>query len=164
MTFVKKVIDKLKSIKNIEIYVALILALVVILIVFVGSGGSKNTTNSISDDSYISQMEHKICSVVENIAGCGKATVAISYSSNEERVYAYETETTTSNGVTKQTSNIVSVKGEPLVTKTLPPTILGVVVVAEGADNPVVRLKIIEVVVTLLDVQQKDVQVFTYKS
>ena len=163
MTFVKKVFAKLKSVKNIEIYVALILALVVVLIVFVGSG-SKNTTKSVSDDSYISQMEHKICSVVENIAGCGKATVAISYSSNEEHVYAYETETTTSNGITKQTSNIVTVKGEPLVTKTLPPTILGVVVVAQGADNPVVKLKIIEVVVTLLNVQQKDVQVFTYKS
>ena len=163
MTFIKKVITKLKSIKNIEIYIALILALVVILIVFMGNG-SKNTTNSATDESYISQMEHKICSVVENIAGCGKAKVVISYSSNEERVYAYETVTTTSNGVTKQTSSIVSVKGEPLVTKTLPPTILGVVVVAEGADNPIVRLKIIEVVVTLLDVQQKDVQVFTYKS
>ena len=163
MTSVKKLFAKLRSIKNIEIYVALILALVVILVVFM-SAGSKNTSKSVADDSYISQMEHKICSVVENIAGCGKATVAISYSSNEERVYAYETETTTSNGITKQTSSIVSVKGEPLVTKTLPPTILGVVVVAEGADNPVVRLKIIEVVVTLLNVQQKDVQVFTYKS
>lgn len=163
MTFIKKVVAKLKSIKNIEIYVALILAIVVVLIVFVSSG-SKNTTKSVSDDTYISQMEHKICSVVENIDGCGKATVAISYSSNEEHVYAYETVTTTSNGVTKEVRSIVSVKGEPLVTKTLPPTILGVVVVAQGADNPVVRLKIIEVVVTLLDVQQKDVQVFTYKS
>ena len=163
MTFVRKAIAKLKSIKNIEIYVALVLALVVVLIVFLGNG-SKNVSKSVSDDTYISQMEHKICSVVENIDGCGKATVAISYSSNEENVYAYETVTTTSNGITKQTSSIVTVKGEPLVTKTLPPKILGVVVVAEGADNPVIRLKIIEVVVTLLNVQQKDVQVFTYKS
>ena len=163
MAFVKKVIEKLKSIKNIELYIALILGLVVVMIVFVGSG-SKNATKSVADDTYISQMEHKICSVVENIAGCGKAKVVISYSSNEENVYAYETTTTTSNGVTKQTSSIVSVKGEPLITKKLPPKILGVVVVAEGADNPIVRLKIVEVVVTLLDVQQKDVQVFTYKS
>ena len=163
MTFVKKIMAKLKSVKNIEIYVALVLALVVVVIVFVGSG-SKSSAKSVSDESYISQMEHKICSVVENIDGCGKAKVAISYSSKEENVYAYETETTTSNGITKQTSSIVTVKGVPLVTKTLPPTILGVVVVAEGADNPIVRLKIIEVVVTLLDVQQKDVQVFTYKS
>ena len=163
MTSIKKLFAKLKSIKNIEIYVAIIFALVVILVVFVGTG-SKNSANSTSDESYISQMEHKICSVVENIEGCGKAKVVISYSSNEEHIYAYETTTTTSNGTTKQTSNIVTVKGEPLITKTLPPKILGVVVVAQGADNPVIRLKIVDVVVTLLNVPQKDVQVFTYKS
>ena len=163
MAFFKKIFAKIKSVKNIEVYIALVLAVVVILIVFLG-GRAKKIKETVSDESYISQMEHKICSVVESIEGCGKATVAISYSSNEEHVYAYETVTTTSNGVTKQTSSIVTVKGEPLVTKTLPPTILGVVVVAKGADNPVIRLKIIEVVVTLLDVQQKDVQVFTYKS
>lgn len=163
MEVVKKLLVQFKSVKNIEVYIALFLALVVIFAVFLNSG-TKNTSKSVSDDTYISQMEHKICSVVENIAGCGKATVAISYSSNEETIYAYETETTTSGGVTKQTNSIVSVKGEPLVTKTLPPKILGVVVVAEGADDPVIRFKITEVVVTLLDVDAKDVQVFTYKS
>ena len=163
MEALKKLYSKIKSTKNIEIYVALILAVVVVLFIFVGNG-SKNTSKTTADDTYIAQMEHKICNIVENISGCGKASVAISYSSNEEKVYAYETETTSSGGVTKQTSSIVSVKGEPLVTKVLPPNILGVVVVAEGADNPVIKLKIIEVVVTLLDVDVSKVQVFTYKS
>ena len=163
MNKVKNLFAKIKSVKNIEIYIALVLAVIVIVAVFVGNG-SKNTSQTSNYDSYISQMEHKICSVVENISGCGKATVAISYSSNEEKVYAYETQTTTSNGVTTTTKSIVSVKGEPLVTETLPPKILGVVVVAEGADNPVVRYKIVEVVVTLLAVDANNVQVFTYKS
>ena len=163
MNKLKQIFIKIKSIKNIEIYIALALALVVITIVFATSG-AKNTSKSVSDDTYISQMEHKICSVVEKIDGCGKVSVAISYSSNEEKVYAYETETSTSGGVTKKTSSIVSVKGEPLVTTTLPPKILGVVVVAQGANDPIIKFKIIEVVVTLLDVNAKDVQVFTYKS
>lgn len=159
----KKFVTKFKSIKNIELYIALALALVVVVVIFVG-GSNKNTENSVADNSYISQMEHKICSVVEKIQGCGKASVAISYASNEEKVYAYETETTTSGGVTKQTNSLVSVKGEPLVSTTLPPKILGVVVVAEGADDPIVRYRIVNVVVTLLDVREKDVQVLTYKS
>lgn len=163
MEVIKKIYLKIKSVKNIEIYVALVLAIVVVALIFLG-GNTKNTAKTNDDDTYIAQMEHKICNIVENIAGCGKASVAISYSSNEEKVYAYETETTSSGGVTKQTSSIVSVKGEPLVTKILPPNILGVVVVAEGANNPVVKLKIIEVVVTLLDVDVSKVQVFTYKS
>ena len=159
----KKIVTKFKSIKNIELYIALALAFVVVVVIFVG-GSNKNTENSVADNSYISQMEHKICSVVEKIQGCGKASVAISYASNEEKVYAYETETTTSGGVTKQTNSLVSVKGEPLVSTTLPPKILGVVVVAEGADDPIVRYRIVNVVVTLLDVREKDVQVLTYKS
>ena len=163
---IKKLAEKLKSIKNIELYVALALGVIVLVVVLATS--SANSDNYVEDttdfDAYISAMENKISSVIGNMDGCGNVNVAITYSSVDEKVYAYETETTTSNGVTKQTSSIVTVRGEPLVTKTLPPTILGVVVVAEGADNPIVRLKIIEVVVTLLDVQQKDVQVFTYKS
>ena len=163
MNRIKNLFAKIKSIKNIEVYVALVLAVIVVVSVFVGKG-SKNTEQTVNYDSYISQMEHKICSVVENISGCGKATVAISYSSDEEKVYAYETQTTTSNGVTTQTKSIVTVKGEPLVTEILPPKILGVVVVAEGADNPVIKFKIVEVVVTLLNVDANNVQVFTDKS
>lgn len=163
MVEIKKVWNKVKSVKNIELYIALILALVVVIAVFVGKG-TKNVSQNDSDRSYISQMEHKICSVVENIAGCGKASVAISYKSFEEKVYAYETETTSSGGVTTSTSHLVSVKGEPLVTATLPPQILGVVVVAEGASDPVIKFQIINVVTTLLDVSQKDVTVLTYKS
>ena len=125
MNGIKSIITKLKSIKNIEIYVALVLAVVVILIVFFG-GGAKNTSQSVVDDSYIDEMEHKICSVIQNIDGCGKAAVAISYDSEDN--------------------------------------VIGVVVVAEGANDPIIRFKIVEVVVTLLDVDNNSVSVFRYKS
>lgn len=162
MNKIRNFIKKLKSIKHIEIYAALIVAVVALLIVI--SSIPKKSEKVISDESYISQMENKIISVVENIEGCGRATVAISYKSVDEKVYAYETETSSSGGVVKQTNSIVTVKGEPLVLKTLPPNILGVVVVAEGATDPIIKLKIIQVVVTLLDVSSQNVQVFTYKS
>ena len=51
-----------------------------------------------------------------------------------------------------------------MVIKNLPPEILGVVVVAEGADSPLVKLKIIQAVQTLLGVETNNIQVFTYKS
>ena len=106
-------------------------------------------------------MEHKIVSVVENIEGCGKVAVAISHDAYEEKVYAYEKD---KNPDGTEISTVVLVKGEPLVIKTLPPNILGVVIVAEGADNPIIKMKIKEVVVTLLDVDVSKVQVFTHKS
>lgn len=162
MESLKKIFTKLKSIKHIEMYAALLLAVAVLALAVFSS--SNNHDKVAADESYISQMEHKIVSVVQNIEGCGKVSVAISYESADEKVYAYETETVSSGGSVKQTSNIVTVKGEPLVLKTLPPNILGVVVVAEGADNPVVKLKIIQAVVTLLGVKSNCVEVFAYKS
>ena len=126
MNGIKKFFAKLKSIKNIEIYAALILAAIVIIFVFAGST-AKNASKSVADNTYKSEMEHKICSVIQNIAGCGKADVVISYGSDDEGV-------------------------------------VGVVVVAEGATDPIIRFKIVEVVVTLLDVDSSNVAVFTYKS
>lgn len=162
MDKIKNFFGKVKSVKHIEVYAAALVAVIVLIIVISTLPDKKEKV--VLDQSYIEQMENKIVSVVENIEGCGKATAAISYKSVDEKVYAYETETSSSNGVVKQSNSIVTVKGEPLVLKTLPPNILGVVVVAEGADNPVIKLKIIQVVVTLLDVSSQNVQVFTYKS
>ena len=158
----KSFIAKIKSVKNIEIYVAAVLGLAVVaVLVFGGVFSTKNSAKSTTLDSYISQMEHKIVSVVENIEGCGKVAVAISHDAYEEKVYAYEKD---KNPDGTETSTVVLVKGEPLVIKTLPPNILGVVIVAEGADNPIIKMKIKEVVVTLLDVDVSKVQVFTHKS
>lgn len=162
MDTIKKMISKIKSIKHIEVYVAAVLAVIVLCAVVFSS--TNNSAKTSSDESYISQMEHKIVSVVQNIEGCGKVSVAISYESADEKVYAYETETVKNGDTIKQTSNIVTVKGEALVLKTLPPNILGVVVVAEGAENPVLKLKIIQAVVTLLGVNSNCVEVFAYKS
>lgn len=154
MEKLKKIFIKIKSIKNIEIYVAALLGIVVLAIALIGNVSPKTAEENTSSESYIAEMEHKIVSVIQKIDGVGKVVVAITHDATNESVYAYESET----------NNIVSVKGEPLVVKTLPPKILGVVVVAEGADNPIVRMKINEAVVTLLDVDETRVQVFTHKS
>ena len=159
---IKKMVAKIKSIKNIELYVAAALGLIVLLVVLATSftNSNKKLEDTTDFDSYISAMENKISSVIGKM-GCRNVKVAISYSAAEEKVYAYETEVANS-GATKET--IVKVNGQPLVVKTLPPQIYGVVVVANGAEDASVRVKIKQVVVTLLGVSIDKVQVFTYKS
>lgn len=154
MDKIKKLLSKIKSIKNIEIYVAIILGIVVIAIVFLGNSSTKNADKNASSESYIAELEHKIVSVIQKIDGVGKVTVAITHDATSESVYAYES----------GTDNILFAKGEPVVVKILPPKILGVVVVAEGANDPIVRMKINEAVVTLIGVEKDRVQVFTHKS
>lgn len=163
---IKKLAAKIKSIKNIELYAALVLGIIVLIAVLATT--SAKTDKTIEDtadfDAYISAMENKISSVIGKMDGCGNVKVAISYSSVDEKVYAYETVVSANGNTTKQTTSIVKVNGQPLVVKTLPPEISGVVVVADGAADPAVRVKIKQVVVTLLGVSIDKVQVFTYKS
>lgn len=163
---IKNLWKKVKSVKNPEIYLAVALGIFVIAVVFARTTNSKSTAsqNTLEQNSYIAQIENKLTNIIQKIDGCGKTSVAISYQTYDEKEYAYENQTSTSGNTVKQTSTIVTVKGEPLVLKTLTPNILGVVVVAEGADNPFVRAQIKQVVVTLLDVELCDVQVFTYQS
>lgn len=161
MSKLKKLFLKIKSVKNIEIYLALFIAVVVLGIVLISNRSTKTVDKNIDGESYIAELEHKIVSVVQKIDGVGKVVVAITHDDASESVYAYETEKK-ANGT--EVNNVVSYKGQPVVIKTLPPKILGVVVVAEGADNPIVRMKINEAVVTLLNVDETRVQVFTHKS
>ncbi len=163
---IKKVFEKIKSVKNIELYVALVLGVVVLAIVLLmqSSKVDKTVKDNAQFDEYISYMENKITSVIQKIDGVDKVKVAISHSAESETVYAYETVSTTTGNTTNQKTDIVTVNGKPLVVKTLPPEIYGVVVIADGADDVATKVKIIQTVVTLLDVQADRVQVFTYKS
>lgn len=159
---IKDCISKLKSRKNIELYVALILCLVVVALYFLlPKFQQKTSQNDTVQQSYIAQMENKLVTVLGNIEGCGKVSVAISYSADGKKVYAYEIATKQEGNTTLQTSTLITVKGEPLLVQTLNPQILGVVVVADGANDPLVRYKIKQAVVTLLDIDSCCVQVFS---
>lgn len=159
---IKDFFSKLKSAKNVELYVALFLCLIVAVLCFLLPNIQQKTSqNDTAGQSYIAQMENKLVTVLENIDGCGKVSVAISYSADGKKVYAYESTTKQDGNTTLQTSTLITVKGEPLLVQTLNPQILGVVVVADGANDPIVRYKIKQAVVTLLDIDGCCVQVFS---
>ncbi|MCM1290003.1 MAG: hypothetical protein NC132_04820 [Corallococcus sp.] len=165
---IKKAFAKIKSVKNIELYLALAFALIAVVVILALSGGfSKNDTQNqdvANFNEYISYMENKLTSVIGQMDGCKNVKVAVSCAVAEEKIYAYDKETTVVGGKETITETLVTVSGKPLVVKTLPPEIYGVVVVAEGANDPVTKYKIIQAVVTLLDTSADKVQVFTYKS
>ena len=159
---IKKIFAKFKSIKNIELYLALTLAVVVVVLVVVApTNQTKSLPNDSVSQSYIEQMENKLITVLSNIEGCGKVSVAISYSTDGKKVYAYESSTKQEGNVILQTSTLITVKGEPLLIETQNPQVLGVLVVADGASDPLVRYKIKQAVVTLLDIDSCCVQVFS---
>ena len=158
---IKQFLSKFKTIKNIELYVALALALVVLIVAILSPTNQNTLQKDASTQSYIDEMENKLITVLGDIEGCGKVEVAISYATDGKKVYAYETTSKQDGNTIQQTSSLITIKGEPLLIQTLTPTILGVVVVASGANSPLVRYKIKQAVVTLLDIDITCVQVFS---
>ena len=158
----EKVASWLKG-KNIYAVVGVVVAIVLAICLLIAQNEVKSTKNdnlSSAISEYNLQLENKLISVISSIDGVGSVTVAVTFSDFGEKVYAYETKTqdTASGSVT--TTSLVSVGGQPLVTMEKLPTIFGVVVVAQGASDPLVRMKIEQTVVTLLGVSSNLVEVF----
>lgn len=177
---------KLKSIKNIEIVIAVLIICVMLLIYFSSFGSSSNQTNnnsSIGDikytnaEEYVKDLEERISNTLSKIDGAGNVSVVITLSSSSEIIIAKDVETTThtesitENGVTTKTEKIVVVEkpilvdgsdgDEPLVVLEIMPKIAGVVVVAEGAKDVNVRLNLLKAIQALITVPSGNIEILS---
>lgn len=127
---------KLKSIKNPEVIVALILVALA-LIIYSGYTSSSQQTVAQTDETS-TELELRLANVLSQIDGAGEVQVMI--------YFADETDATSSNFFSSSAE-----KGE----------IVGVIIVAEGADDIATRLKLLQATETALAVDSKQVQIFT---
>lgn len=173
-----EILYKLKQIKNIEIVVAVI-ALALILIIYAGiSNGDNRKSNSVvgnKSDVERDNLEVKLEGVLGEIQGAGRVRVMITYDGSVEYVTANTTNTNTNTSVdnnrtTNTTSTTISPiivnnsgSSGPVIIKEIEPNIKGVIVVAEGADNIMVRLELMRAVMVALNIGAEDIEIFSMK-
>ena len=171
-----KFFQKLKGIKHIELIVAVVLG-AIILLIYISSLQSNNTTKQTSTQSitsiseYSAFLENKLANVLANIKGAGNVTTMITFESGTEYIYATneetKTNTNTSSGSTTSTTTSTSspyVKNnQGLLVKEVLPKISGVVVVASGAKDTKVKLEIIKAVQAVLEVPIANIEVLVGK-
>jgi len=127
-------------------------------------------TNSGEETAYLPDditLEKRMESILGEMDGVGKTSVTIFFAEGPTREYAVNVSTTAkeieekdqAGGVRKtnektETGQMVMVDGnaEPVLVKESMPKIQGVLIVAEGADNPVVKERLFKAVQTLLQV------------
>lgn len=182
--------DKKSNLINLTI-IALIAILVVIGTNIFKSTGSAETNEASSknqqvqkadssSDDYEAVLENKLKTTLEQIQGVGRVDVMITFESGEEQVPAINVNDSTStteekdgsggirtntqktNGSTIVVTNDGS-KNEPLIVKTYKPKVVGVCVVAEGADNKVTEYNISKAVVKLFNLSMDKVNVYPMK-
>lgn len=166
--------QKLKSIKHIEIILAVVLGAIILLIYFstFGTSSSDDTAyKSTSTTEYAAMLEEKLGNVLKEINGVGNVSVMITLSSGPEYIYATnveeKTNTNTSGGSTTTsvttTTEPIIISNEMVIVKEIMPAVGGVIVVSSGAGDTKVKLEILRAIQALLDVPQANIEVLVGK-
>ncbi len=165
----KSLYEKIKKVKHIEIYLAVGLAVILAIIYFSTLSPSSDRPSTEDDNidatfsssqEYISYIENKLENVLTQVKDAGNVNVLITLEKGFEYIYVTEEETrTTSSGTTVTTSTVVMVDGKPILQEEIYPVIGGIVVIAEGARDVSVKLNIISIIQTVIDIDSSKINV-----
>jgi stage III sporulation protein AG len=133
--------------------------------------GGDGTGTLYTAEEYITKTEEKLCALITQIEGVGRAEVMVTLENNGEYVYAQEEKRNLDKNVEPggdgQSDKITSKENiqvgyilvesgygskEPLIRTQLEPKIQGVVIICEGADNIRVEQSLINVATTTLGI------------
>lgn len=96
-------------------------------------------------------LEARLEQLLSKISGAGEVEVLLTVRSGSEKVYQTDTESDSDDASSRQSVSTVIIEDgdnaeSGLVRRTDPPVYLGAVVVCQGADDPKVKLAIVEAV------------------
>lgn len=171
-------LQRIKKIKHIEVIFCIVL-IAIMLIVYAGWQKSEKTSKE-GDTQSVSayaETEKRLAAVLSKIEGAGKVECMITYDGTSELVTAIST---SQNTVTREDNSggsslktvtsdenttpvMVTINGEqvPVVLKEINPKIVGVIIVAEGASDVGVRLRLQKAAATVLNLDANKIQIFT---
>lgn len=165
MSKLKSLWLKIKSIKHIHIYAAILVGIVLCVgyFSFLKSDDKTPEISTQTEDTaveYVKNLENKLANVLSKISGAGKVNVLITLQSGFGYEYACDEETrTTSSGDTLTTKSVILVSNEPVVEKEIYPTIKGVVIVATGAENFGVKMNLMNAATTVLEIDSSKITI-----
>ncbi len=167
--------NKTNYIKKYGLYILLIFGLFLMILgndMLTGNKPvEKNEAGSISDGEHIRNLEDRLAAAISQIEGAGRVKVMVTLKNSKELVIAEDrkvNEQSTNDGSkTNTTSNrenkVVMQNNQPFVLKELEPKLEGVIIIADGANDPIVKERINIAAKTLLGVESHKIAVFPLK-
>lgn len=159
-----KLLEKLKGKKWIE-YLFLGVLSIILIVVFLSAIGKEEKKDIVSTiDGYVTNLEYRLSTALSQVDGAGSVTVVITVESGMETVLATEktvTENPDKSVTTSETPIIINGKTVVLMEKY--PKIVGVLIVAQGADNFAIMNKLQQATVSLLDIDISKVEILSKK-
>jgi len=142
--------ERLASIINQYKYVLLLIAAGIILLMFPANEKPEKQGISQQQENIIT-VEQQLSEILSCVRGAGEVKGFLSRASGEEILYQTDENYSTSTGGYDNRIDTVTVSGSDreetgLIRQINPPTYLGAIIVCQGADDPVIRLAIVEAV------------------
>lgn len=111
------------------------------------------------ENQYEQKMEQRLSRILADVEGVGKNEVMITLQSTSEKVIEKDAEK--DDALQRETTVYRKIRDEedPYVKKEITPKIEGVVVIAEGGDEPIIIQNITEAVQALFDVDTHKIKV-----
>ncbi|MBQ2714261.1 MAG: hypothetical protein IJF76_01335 [Clostridia bacterium] len=175
---IKSVVERIRKIKRLDVILGVGIVAIVLFFATVSFSPS-DTSPVVNSGSEYLQIEERLSEVLSEIDGAGRVSVMINYAGTSELITATTSNTSEDKTVDTDTSGdrrtesktesvspvIIQKNGEdtPLIVKEVLPDIVGVIVVAQGADDMSVRIDLMQAVQTLLSVSADKVEIFTMK-
>lgn len=176
-------IDKFipKKMNTTGLYIILIIGVVILALGSGLYGGKKADHNEINAKDEViqpaEQIEKQLSQILSEIKGAGDVSVMISYESTSEKIFATDTNIETAQSdeqgdagkptkktsTTKQDIKTITPGNTPVLSKQNYPKVRGVIVVADGAGDAVIKQNIILAVKSVLDIPDHKIGVFIKK-
>ena len=173
MEKLKQIFAKIKSVKNIEIIIGLVI-IAVMIIIYSNVSARKEKTDAASggEATLTENLKTRLADILGEIEGAGEVKVMITYAGTGDKITAEttNTHTTTTNGSTSSTTTTTTTSSPVLsgsdvvILQEKMPEIKGVIVVAEGASDMKVKLKLMQATATVLGINANSIQIFTRRA
>ena len=186
---IREYLDKMDSNKLIyNLLIILIIGIIILIManIFLTNTRKTNSNSQVTDFSadasnvdldYGTLLEKKLEDTLSELKRVGEVKVMITLEDTIEKIPAFNTsknnETTNevdSQGGTRETIRegmdiqlVTGSEGTPMVLKEIKPTVRGVIVIAEGAEDPEIREMLYEAVKTVLGISGNRVEVYSRK-
>lgn len=150
-------------------YILLIMVAGIALLLLPSTNNSATQNTGISESEVnILSVEDQLSQILGSVKGAGKVQVMLSISNGEETIYqTNENHTSDADRISHDTDTVtITDSGRAqtgLVRQVNPPTYSGAIVVCQGADDPGVRLSIMEAVSKITGLRTDKISVLKMK-
>ena len=167
---IKSIVDKTgKFIKKYQyIFLIIVIGFVLLMIPSRKSNQDTGETPAQPQTQQNNDLEHALSTVLSKINGAGKVEVLLTFQTGEEYLYQTNENSSTSQDTDSRQTDTVMITDSShnqtgLTRKVLAPTYRGAIIICEGADDPSVRLAIVDAVTNATGLSTNRISVLKMK-